>query len=185
MWQIGVWERDEGLAERVTRLTQGAQALVRACRHPALLAGQALDLLVVSPGATGWAGAGALNCRTALLPGGLSALTRCLPAGTMLSYGSSSRNTLTLSSLDDLRASVAVQREFVSLDGRAVDRQELIIQLLPTTVAALRGAAGAAVLRGGVPAAALRDRRPGTGGCLFVQTRPKGRHFPLYVRETM
>ena len=48
MWQIGVWERDEGLAERVSRLAEGVSVLVRACRHPALLAGQSLDLLVVS-----------------------------------------------------------------------------------------------------------------------------------------
>ena len=83
MWQIGVWERDEGLAEQVSALAQGVPALVRACLHPALLAGTPLDLLVVSPGATGWAGAGTLNCRTALLPGGRSALTRLLPAGTV------------------------------------------------------------------------------------------------------
>ena len=43
MWQIGVWERDEGLAERVSALAQGTPALVRACRHPALLAGTPLD----------------------------------------------------------------------------------------------------------------------------------------------
>ena len=54
MWQIGVWERDEGLAEQVSALAQGVPALVRACLHPALLAGTPLDLLVVSPGATGW-----------------------------------------------------------------------------------------------------------------------------------
>ena len=38
MWQIGVWERDEGLAEQVSALAQGVPALVRACLHPALLA---------------------------------------------------------------------------------------------------------------------------------------------------
>ena len=53
MWQIGVWERDEGLADRVSALVRGVPALVRACRHPALLAGTPMDLLVVSPGATG------------------------------------------------------------------------------------------------------------------------------------
>lgn len=127
MWQIGVWEQNEGLAERVTAIAVEGSALVRACCHPALLAGVTLDLLVVSPGATGWAGATALSCRTALLPGGLAALTRSLPADTVLSYGSSSRNTLTLSSLDDHRAAVAVQREFVALDGRAVERQELVL----------------------------------------------------------
>ena len=152
MWQIGVWERDEGLAERVSRLAEHTYALVRACRHPALLAGLALDLLVVSPGATGWAGAGALSCRTALLPGGRSALTRVLPAGTVLSYGASGRNTLTLSSLDELRASVAVQREFLSLDGRAVERQELILPRGGRAPDLLLAEAGAALLLGRFPA---------------------------------
>ncbi len=154
MWQIGVWERDEGLADRVSRLAEGAAALVRACRHPALLAGLSLDLLIVSPGATGWAGAGALNCRTALLPGGRSALTRALPAGVVLSYGASSRNTLTLSSLDGQRASVAVQREFVSLDGRAVDRQELVLPYDGGPPDLLLAEAGAALLLGRLPAEA-------------------------------
>ena len=154
MWQIGVWERDEGLAERVSRLAEGTQALVRACRHPALLAGLTLDLLIVSPGATGWAGAGALNCRTALLPGGRSALTRALPAGIVLSYGASSRNTLTLSSLDGQRASVAVQREFVSLNGKAVDRQELVLPWDGLTPDLLLAQTGAALLLGKLPAEA-------------------------------
>ena len=151
MWQIGVWERDEGLAEQVSRLAEGTSALVRACRHPALLAGLALDLLVVSPAATGWAGAGTLNCRTALLPGGLAALTRALPAGTILSYGASGRNTLTLSSLDELRASVAVQREFIALDGKAVERQELILPYDGRAPDLLLAQAGAALLLGRLP----------------------------------
>ncbi len=126
MWQIGVWEQNEGLAERLSRLGEG-RALIRACSHPALLAGTALDLLVVSPGATGWAGASSLSCRTALLPGVLPVLTHALPAALAVSYGLSGRNTLTLSSLGEGRASVAVQREFIALDGRAVERQELVV----------------------------------------------------------
>ena len=141
MWQIGVWERDEGLAEGVSRLAQGCGALVRACRHPALLAGLELDLLVVSPLATGWAGAGALSCRTALLPGGLSALTRALPAGAVVSYGASSRNTLTLSSLDETRAS----------DGRTVERQELVVPCIGRSPDLLLAQAGAALLLGKLP----------------------------------
>lgn len=151
MWQIGVWERDEGLAERVSRLAEGFPALVRACRHPALLAGVTLDLLVVSPGASGWAGAGALACRTALLPGGLAALTRGLPAETLISYGPSGRNTLTLSSLDGQRASVAVQREFLSLGGRAVERQELILPYDGGPPELLLAQAGAALLLDRLP----------------------------------
>ena len=152
MWQIGVWERDEGLAERVSRLAEGCPALVRACRHPALLAGLALDLLVVSPAATGWAGAGLLACRTALIPGGLSALPRALPADTVLSYGPSSRNTLTLSSLDGGRVSVAIQREFVALNGRAVERQELVVPSDGRPPDLLLAEAGGALLLGLLPA---------------------------------
>ncbi len=74
--------------------------------------------------------AAALLCHTALLPGGLSAITRSLPADTVLSYGASSRNTLTLSSLEEQRASVAIQREFISLDGHAVERQELVLPMM-------------------------------------------------------
>lgn len=150
MWQIGVWEHNEGLAERVTAMAAGGVALVRACCHPALLAGMELDLLVVSPGATGWAGAGTLSCHTALLPGGMSALTRALPADTVLSYGSSGRNTLTLSSLEDHRASLAIQREFVALDGRAVERQELVLPYDGTAPDLFLAQMGAALLLGGL-----------------------------------
>ena len=127
MWQIGVWEQGEGLAERISALAEGCPALVRACSHPALLTGTKLDLLVVSPGAVGWAGAISISCRRALLPGGLSALTRALPAADLLSYGSSAKNTITLSGLNDGHAAVAVQREFPTLDGRTVERQELVL----------------------------------------------------------
>ena len=151
MWLIGIWEQNEGLAERVAELTPQGSALVRACRHPALLAGLKLDLLVVSPGATGWAGAPALSCHTALLPGGLSALTRALPAETVVSYGSASRNTLTLSSLEERRASVAVQREFIALDGRAVERQELVLPYDGTAPDLFLVLAGTALLLGRIP----------------------------------
>ncbi|HJH61954.1 MAG TPA: hypothetical protein IAC84_01570 [Firmicutes bacterium] len=151
MWQIGVWEQNEGLAERVSTLAPGGAALVRACRHPALLAGLKLDLLVVSPGATGWAGAPALSCHTALLPGGLAALTRALPAETVVSYGAANRNTLTLSSLEQRRAAVAVQREFIALDGRAVERQELVLPYDGTAPDLFLVLAGAALLLGQLP----------------------------------
>lgn len=127
MWQIGVWEKDEGLAEQVAELAESQPALVRCGRHPAQLAGRAFDLLVVSPQAAGWAGAGALSCQMALVPGALASLTRYLPAQLAVSYGMGPANTLTLSSLEEEQASVAVQREFTALNGAAVERQELVL----------------------------------------------------------
>lgn len=147
MWQIGVWEQQEGLAEQVSRLAEGV-GLVRACSHPALLAGVELDLLIVSPGATGWAGAASLSCKTALLPGGLSALTRALPACTAISYGTAHRNTLTLSGLEGGKVAVAVQREFLTLDGKPVERQELVLPCRDLPPHLLLVQAGAALLLG-------------------------------------
>jgi len=152
MWQIGVWEQGEGLADRISALAEGCHALVRACSHPALLAGVALDLLVVSPGAVGWAGAISLSCKRALLPGGLSALTRALPTADILSYGPSPKNTITLSGLNEGHAAVAIQREFPDLNGISVERQELVLPFDGTTTPDLFLAqVGTALLLGRLP----------------------------------
>lgn len=127
MWQMGVWERDEGLAEQLAPLGQESTAFLRAGCHPAQLSGRVFDLLVVSPRAAGWAGAGAIACRTALVPGGMACLTRLLPCDRAVSYGMGAANTLTLSSCAEQRASVAIQREFSSLNGLLVERQELVL----------------------------------------------------------
>ena len=126
MRQIGVWEQSGGLAEQVARLAEGL-GLVRACSHPGLLAGVELDLLVVAPDASGWAGAPAILCRTALVPGGLSPLSRWLPPCRQVSYGMSPRDTVTLSSLYGGSAAIAVQREFLTLDGTPVEQGELVL----------------------------------------------------------
>ncbi len=145
MLQVGVWEQGEGLAERVCALAAGCPVLVRACSHPALLAGQPLELLIVSPGAVGWAGASSLLCRRALLPGGISPLTRALSAAVVLNYGTDRRSAITLSGVNEGKAAVAVQREFCDLAGRAVERQELVLpydEALPADLfLALTGAA--------------------------------------------
>ncbi len=146
--QIGVWERGEDLAARVAALSQG-RALVRGASHPAQLAGPVFDLLVVSPQASGWAGAGAVRCGTALVPGGLAALTRWLPAPRMLSYGMGTANTLTLSSMGEGRASVAVQREFDALSGGRVERQELVLPYDGQSPDLFRAIAGVSLLIGG------------------------------------
>ena len=126
MWQIGVWEEKEGLGELAKELTQG-RAQVKTGNHPALLTGELLDLLIVSPAAVGWAGAAAIYCRTVLLPDSAGAMARTLLADRAVSYGLSGRDTITLSSLEEGRMCVSVQREIIRLDGGLVDRQELIL----------------------------------------------------------
>lgn len=127
MWQIGVWEENEGLAALTEELAGAGRAQVRRGAHPALLTGEVLDLLVVSPSAVGWAGAAAIYCRTVLLPDSAGMLTRSLLADRAVSYGLSGRDTITLSSLEEEKICVCVQREIIRLDGGLVERQELIL----------------------------------------------------------
>lgn len=126
MWQIGIWEQNEGLYDLAVHLAEG-RATVAADTHPAQLAGTEYDLLVVSPRAVGWAGGTALYCRTALLPGPAGPLARALRAERAVSYGLDPRDTLTLSSLDGEHICVAVQRELIRLDGGVAERQELVL----------------------------------------------------------
>lgn len=130
MVRVGVWERYEGLkialGEALDRRGRRDVELLGAA-HPAELVGEDMDLLVVSPGATGWAGAAGLSCRLLLLPGSAGVLTRGMQAEEAVSYGSGAKNTITLSSLEEGRICLAIQRELVTVAGRVVERQELVL----------------------------------------------------------
>lgn len=124
---IGVWEEREGIARAVAAGIRQAGGQLTAGRHPAELAGRQLDLLAVSSDARGWAGAGAIACRTALLPGAAGALVRHLRVEQAVSYGVSPRDTITFSSLEGNRLCLALQRELVTLSGGVVEQQELVV----------------------------------------------------------
>lgn len=132
--RMGVWERNEGLCEILESDLRKAELLrptVFCGRHPAELAGESLDLLVVSPRATGWAGAASVTCRLLLLPGSAGPLTRGMKVEGAVSYGVGSQNTITLSSLEGDRICLAIQRELVTVEGGIVERQELVLPYPP------------------------------------------------------
>ena len=61
--RIGIWERNEGLREVILEGLRAAGAeppVLEAGAHPADFSGE-LDLLVISPEAVGWAGAGQIH----------------------------------------------------------------------------------------------------------------------------
>ena len=130
MRRVGVWERDEGLCEAI-RAAAGKsgseQPRFLRGQHPAELTGEPLDLLVASPAAIGWAGAARVTCRMALLPGSAAPLARGLRAESAVSYGTGPKDTITLSSLEGDKICLAIQRELVTLEGRVVERQELVL----------------------------------------------------------
>ena len=128
---IGIWERDEGIYEAVASRCSGLEVHLVKGAHPAELAEGALDLLAVSPGATGWAGAGAVNARTVLLPGSAGPLARSLRTPCAVSYGTSPRDTLTFSSLEGDKICLSLQRELVCLSGALCEQQELVLPFPP------------------------------------------------------
>lgn len=164
MYHVGIWETG-GVVARAVREGLRAAGLpaadLRAGGHPASFAGEGWtpDLLVVSPTAVGWAGAGAIRPRLALLSGAALPLARLLPAGQTVSYGDSPRDALSLSRLEGNRLSLAVRRGLATLSGRTVERQELVLPLpagweLPSVPAIL-----GALLLLDVPAAELAEVR--------------------------
>ena len=131
--RIGIWERNEGLREVILEGLRAAGAeppVLEAGAHPADFSGE-LDLLVISPEAVGWAGAGQIHAGTVLLSGAAGPLARVLRTERAVSYGTSARDTLTLSSLEGDQICVAIQRDIVTVSGAVVERQELVLPFPP------------------------------------------------------
>jgi hypothetical protein len=126
---VGIWSRNRRVFEAVQEAAAALDlsASLLAGTHPADFTGGALDLLCIAPGAAGWAGAPAIQCRMLLLPGGLGPLARGLRPACAVSYGTSPKDTLTLSSLEGAQICLALQRELVTLDGSLVEEQEWVL----------------------------------------------------------
>lgn len=88
-----------------------------------------LELLAVFPEPTVVTGAAWPSCRLLLLPGTEPALIGRCEATCVMSYGVSSKDSLTVSSLEADQVSIAVQRELVTITGGTVERQELILSV--------------------------------------------------------
>ena len=163
MRRVGVWERGEGLFDALKEdLKSGGSdrtGLLRG-RHPAELAVGVLDLLVVSPRATGWAGATSVNCRLVLLPGSAAPMARGMHVEGAVSYGTGPKNTITLSSLGETTICLAIQRELVTVNGSIVERQELVLPYPagPQSPDLFMARVGALLLLGAEPPLSIRPR---------------------------
>ena len=101
---------------------------------PESLDGLSLDLLAVAPDLRSgrWEEDFHLSCRLLLLPGTAASLARRLHAASVVSYGSSPRDTLTISSLETGKIVVALQRDLITAQNSLVEQQELILPLRGT-----------------------------------------------------
>ena len=141
-----VIESGEGIEGRILRALSrrgGMTERYAALEHPALL--------VVSPQAAAEGAELPGTCRTILLPGDAGRMLEGLRAASAVSYGSSPRDSLTISSREGDRLWAALQRELVTLGGQVVERQEFPLPLGPDGRAMSDRAVAGALLLLGVP----------------------------------
>ncbi len=118
-----VIEAGEGLEQSILRGLAGRDG--GTARHTP--GGPAL--VVVSPEAARLGLPLPETCRTVLLPGRAGRAAGGLRASSAVSYGTSPKDTLTVSSREEGRLWAALQRELVTVDGQVVERQEFPLEL--------------------------------------------------------
>jgi len=132
---VGLWGMAPGEIEALMRaLPRALQESMRFTGLPAaadLMAVEHLDFLAVAPGAELASCAPLPPCRLLLLPGTAGALLRRCKVACVISYGSSSKDSLTLSSLEVGQVSLAILRTLPTLAGGSIERQELVLPLAP------------------------------------------------------
>ncbi|MCI8304944.1 MAG: hypothetical protein HFF52_10045 [Lawsonibacter sp.] len=146
-----VLEAGEGIERAILRGLSARGGLRGRCangNHPALL--------VVSPKAAAGGMRLPEQCRTVLLPGELGERLAALRAASAVSYGTSPRDSLTISSREGGILWAALQRELVTVDGQVVERQEFPLRLKQGESAMPALAAAGALLLLGVPPEELR-----------------------------
>jgi hypothetical protein len=127
----------EGFAADITHALRSAGV--------AVTAGAGADIVVVSPK---YRGAANIECGVMLAPDG-GAVTAS-GARSVVTYGMSPRATLTLSSLGETSAMLAVQREIATPRGAVIEEQELKVAAGASADATL-AAAGASIMLGLFP----------------------------------
>jgi len=76
-----------------------------------------------------------LSCRVLLLPGDGQTVASQIPSKWAVSFGLSSKDSITLSSLTRDSALLSLQRELVTLDGFVIEQQEIPIVIPRATSA--------------------------------------------------
>ena len=128
MPRIGVWEGADGFTHALSGLFPEPPVVDR---HPARFAEGFFDLLLLSPAAAGWAGAGAISAGMVLVPGAAVPLVPMLQARSAVSYGLAPKNSQTYSSLEEGRSCVALQRQILTLSGETLEEQEFVLPFSP------------------------------------------------------
>lgn len=133
MQTVGLWGLSATeLSHLQAGLPRKLRETLRFTSFPAaaqLMAVEHLALLAVAPGAVPTMDTPLPPCRLLLLPGTERAFLGLLHANCVISYGGSSKDSLTLSALEGGVLCLAIQRTLPTLLGGSVERQELVFPL--------------------------------------------------------
>lgn len=115
------------LIENSLSILRGSVESVSVVGRESIARGFSPDLLVVAQSASGAPGKAA--CGTLLAPNFRGAVGRNLKAEKVISYGLSTRDSLTLSSIGRKKMVLSLQRELTALNGRVLERQDIPVQV--------------------------------------------------------
>ncbi len=129
MWTIGVLEnKPQKLLPLFIELSEIQSDLDFVAVSPAWLRemgeASALDALIVGPDGIELP---PVTCRIAVLPGQTPLPVR---ASCVLTYGLSSKESVTISSMDETKLALALQRDLINVKGERVERQEFLVPRL-------------------------------------------------------
>lgn len=163
MYHIALLERPGGIIARGIEgieLWESGGALIT-CFEKTDGLGKNYNFIAISPEVAEsecWDVEGISRCKMLLVPGKYAAkAANVIDSSCVVSYGLSDRDSITLSSIEDSRAVLAIQRELVTLKEKVLDRQEIPVgsrKISPEHLMALCGC----LLILGVPVEGLSDQ---------------------------
>lgn len=148
MYHIAALEEAPGQLSRLLEdfCTDCGKSLVLTRGDSASALGHSYDFIVISSEMAAterWDGTS--SCDVLLAPGKYAGrAAEAIASGCIVSFGMSTRDTITLSSVAGDRPVLAIQRELLTLGGEVLERQEIPIRLRhPVPADTLMAAAGA------------------------------------------
>lgn len=163
MYHIAVLQSPyEAITRSIERLDFGESGgVVITCLDRISGLGEEYDFVVISHDAAkqeDWSCGQISRCGILLVPGKYAVrAAEVITSGCIVDYGLSSRDTITLSSIETKQVVLAIQREFITLNKTVLDRQEVPIRYKNMPPEALMALAGSLIILG-VPVEELSEQ---------------------------
>lgn len=155
MYHIAVIEAEGGEIARRIKNTDILQSIRMTCINKVKALGKKYDFVVVAHELAKykeWEDNDVSQCNILLVPGKYATrIAKVIKSKCVVGYGLSSKDTITLSSIEEGRAVLAIQREMITLDEKVLDRQEVPLEYSKLSTDLLMVLAGSLLILGMPP----------------------------------